>query len=162
ATKTLNGGIAELFDMAKDTKPVKIPLQMILLCENQNIRGVSVPPKIMLGRPYRFSRHVMSASITTCETTELANQIETIKERHGVSVMMSSFYTFDIFLSNCQPIFSYNLSSGMVICTYKALHCDKVLSEYVHRRNRLCISPSDSAENNENISVYLNNLGKLR
>ncbi|KIJ26554.1 hypothetical protein M422DRAFT_192076, partial [Sphaerobolus stellatus SS14] len=45
-----------------------------------NVPYVFVPSKIALGRACGVSRPVIAASVTTNEATELASQIETVKD----------------------------------------------------------------------------------
>jgi len=80
ATKTLNRGIAEFIVLTADTEPLEILLHLPLLCEDKNVPYVFVPSKIALGRACGVSRPVIAASVTTNEATELASQIETVKD----------------------------------------------------------------------------------
>ncbi|KIJ24960.1 hypothetical protein M422DRAFT_56178 [Sphaerobolus stellatus SS14] len=80
ATKTLNRGIAEFIVLTADTEPIEILLHLPLLCEDKNVPYVFVPSKIALGRACGVSRPVIAASVTTNEATELASQIETVKD----------------------------------------------------------------------------------
>ncbi|KAK6339162.1 RNA binding protein snu13 [Orbilia javanica] len=81
ATKTLNRGISEFIVMAADTSPIEILLHLPLLCEDKNVPYVFVPSKIALGRSCGVSRAVISASVTTNEASELAQQIKAVKEK---------------------------------------------------------------------------------
>ncbi|KAF3932111.1 hypothetical protein ABW20_dc0107045 [Dactylellina cionopaga] len=81
ATKTLNRGISEFIVMAADTSPIEILLHLPLLCEDKNVPYVFVPSKIALGRACGVSRAVISASVTTNEASELAQQIKTVKDK---------------------------------------------------------------------------------
>ncbi|TFK30174.1 snRNP subunit [Coprinopsis marcescibilis] len=79
ATKTLNRGIAEFIVLTADTEPLEILLHLPLLCEEKNVPYVFVPSKAALGRACNVSRSVISASVTTGESRELASQIQTVK-----------------------------------------------------------------------------------
>ncbi|KAG4306131.1 hypothetical protein PORY_000119 [Pneumocystis oryctolagi] len=80
ATKTLNRGISEFIVMAADTEPIEILLHLPLLCEDKvNVPYVFISSKIALGRACGVTRPVISASITTNETSNLKPQIQTIK-----------------------------------------------------------------------------------
>ncbi|KAF3082252.1 RNA binding protein snu13 [Orbilia oligospora] len=81
ATKTLNRGISEFIVMAADTSPIEILLHLPLLCEDKNVPYVFVPSKIALGRACGVSRAVISASVTTNEASELAQQIKAVKDK---------------------------------------------------------------------------------
>ncbi|KAL7749371.1 RNA binding protein snu13 [Sorochytrium milnesiophthora] len=79
-TKTLNRGIAEFIVMAADAEPIEILLHLPLLCEDKNVPYVFVPSKVALGRACGVSRAVISASVTTNAASDLAPQINTIKQ----------------------------------------------------------------------------------
>eukprot|EP00842_Homolaphlyctis_polyrhiza_P005694 jgi/Hompol1/6125/HPOL_001608-RA len=79
ATKTLNRGISEFIVMAADTQPLEILLHLPLLCEDKNVPYVFVPSRTALGRACGVSRAVVACSITTNEGSELAAQIQSIK-----------------------------------------------------------------------------------
>ncbi|CAM9131505.1 unnamed protein product [Ectocarpus fasciculatus] len=81
ATKTLNRGITDLIIMAADTEPLEILLHLPLLCEDKNVPYVFVPSKIALGRACGVSRPVVSCSILTNEGSQLASQIQTIRNQ---------------------------------------------------------------------------------
>ncbi|KAJ6258848.1 hypothetical protein Dda_5743 [Drechslerella dactyloides] len=81
ATKTLNRGISEFIVMAADTSPIEILLHLPLLCEDKNVPYVFVPSKIALGRACGVSRAVISASVTTNEASEMAQQIKAVKDK---------------------------------------------------------------------------------
>jgi len=65
--------------MAADAEPLEILLHLPLLCEDKNVAYVFVPSKIALGRACGVSRPVISASITTNESSQLKNAIEQMK-----------------------------------------------------------------------------------
>ena len=79
ATKTLNRGISDLIIMAADTEPLEILLHLPLLCEDKNVAYVFVPSKIALGRACGVSRPVVSCSILSNESSQLATQIQNIR-----------------------------------------------------------------------------------
>mmetsp|Transcript_27153 Transcript_27153/g.20317 ORF Transcript_27153/g.20317 Transcript_27153/m.20317 type:complete len:127 (+) Transcript_27153:74-454(+) len=79
ATKTLNRGISDLIIMAADTEPLEILLHLPLLCEDKNVAYVFVPSKIALGRACGVSRPVVSCSILSNESSQLASQIQSIR-----------------------------------------------------------------------------------
>lgn len=79
ATKTLNRGISDLIIMAADTEPLEILLHLPLLCEDKNVPYVFVPSKIALGRACGVSRPVVSCSILSNESSQLATQIQNIR-----------------------------------------------------------------------------------
>ncbi|KII89156.1 hypothetical protein PLICRDRAFT_40790 [Plicaturopsis crispa FD-325 SS-3] len=79
ATKTLNRGISEFIVLTADTEPIEILMHLPLLCEEKNVPYVFVPSKAALGRACNVSRPVISASVTTSESRELASQINTVK-----------------------------------------------------------------------------------
>ena len=81
ATKTLNRGVAEFIVLAADTEPLEILLHLPLLCEDKNVPYVFVPSKIALGRACGVSRSVISASVTSNDSSELQNQIRAIKDK---------------------------------------------------------------------------------
>lgn len=81
ATKTLNRGITDLIIMAADTEPLEILLHLPLLCEDKNVPYVFVPSKIALGRACGVSRPVVSCSILTNEGSQLAPQIQAIRNQ---------------------------------------------------------------------------------
>mmetsp|Transcript_1306 Transcript_1306/g.1374 ORF Transcript_1306/g.1374 Transcript_1306/m.1374 type:complete len:126 (+) Transcript_1306:85-462(+) len=81
ATKTLNRGVSDLIIMAADTEPLEILLHLPLLCEDKNVPYVFVPSKIALGRACGVSRPVVSCSILTNESSQLATQIQNIKNK---------------------------------------------------------------------------------
>lgn len=81
ATKTLNRGISELIIMAADTEPLEILLHLPLLCEDKNVPYVFVPSKVALGRACGVSRPVVSCSILSNESSQLAPQIQGIRNR---------------------------------------------------------------------------------
>ncbi|KAF7363664.1 Ribonucloprotein [Mycena sanguinolenta] len=80
ATKTLNRGIAEFIVLTADTEPLEILLHLPLLCEEKNVPYVFVPSKAALGRACGVTRPVISASVTSSESSELSSQIKTIKD----------------------------------------------------------------------------------
>ncbi len=65
--------------MAADAEPLEILLHLPLLCEDKNVPYVFVPSKIALGRACGVSRAVISCSITTNESSQLKNTIESMK-----------------------------------------------------------------------------------
>lgn len=79
ATKTLNRGTSEFIVMTADTEPLEILLHLPLLCEDKNVPYVFVPSKQALGRACGVSRAVISASVTSNESSELKPQIQAIK-----------------------------------------------------------------------------------
>ena len=79
ATKTLNRGISEFIVLAADTEPIEILLHLPLLCEDKNVPYVFVPSKIALGRACGVSRPVISASVTSNDASQLAPQIQKLK-----------------------------------------------------------------------------------
>jgi U4/U6 small nuclear ribonucleoprotein SNU13 len=79
ATKTLNRGISDLIIMAADTEPIEILLHLPLLCEDKNVAYVFVPSKVALGRACGVSRPVVSCSILSNDTSQLAPQIASIR-----------------------------------------------------------------------------------
>ncbi len=81
ATKTLNRGISELIIMAADTEPLEILLHLPLLCEDKNVPYVFVPSKVALGRACGVSRPVVSCSILSNESSQLASQITNIRNQ---------------------------------------------------------------------------------
>ncbi|KAF2867796.1 50S ribosomal protein L30e-like protein [Massariosphaeria phaeospora] len=81
ATKTLNRGVAEIVILAADTSPLAILLHLPLLCEDKNVPYVYVPSKMALGRACGVSRPVISASITTNESSDLMTQITSLKNK---------------------------------------------------------------------------------
>merc|ERR1712137_229005 len=80
ATKTLNRGISELIVLAADTEPLAILLHLPLLCEDKNVPYVFVPSRQALGRACGVSRSVIACSILSNEGSQLANQIQRLKE----------------------------------------------------------------------------------
>ena len=80
ATKALNRGIAELIVMAADATPLEILLHLPLLCEDKNVPYVFVPSKAALGRACGVKRPVVAASIITQDNSQLAPQIQTIRD----------------------------------------------------------------------------------
>mmetsp|Transcript_50576 Transcript_50576/g.117669 ORF Transcript_50576/g.117669 Transcript_50576/m.117669 type:complete len:127 (-) Transcript_50576:4-384(-) len=81
ATKTLNRGISDLIIMAADTEPLEILLHLPLLCEDKNVPYVFVPSKIALGRACGVSRPVVSCSILSNESSQLASQIQNLRNQ---------------------------------------------------------------------------------
>jgi len=81
ATKTLNRGLSDLIIMAADTEPLEILLHLPLLCEDKNVPYVFVPSKIALGRACGVSRPVVSCSILSNESSQLAAQIQNIRNQ---------------------------------------------------------------------------------
>ncbi|KJE89128.1 ribosomal protein L7 [Capsaspora owczarzaki ATCC 30864] len=79
ATKTLNRGISEFIVMAADAEPLEILLHLPLLCEDKNVPYVFVPSKLGLGRACGVSRPVISASVTSNESSQLRGQIQQLK-----------------------------------------------------------------------------------
>jgi U4/U6 small nuclear ribonucleoprotein SNU13 len=80
-TKTLNRGISEIVILAADTQPLAILLHLPLLAEDKNTPYVFVPSKTALGRACGVSRSVIACSITSNESSELANQIRALKDK---------------------------------------------------------------------------------
>ena len=80
ATKTLNRGISELIVLAADTEPLAILLHLPLLCEDKNVPYVFVPSRQALGRACGVSRSVIACSILSNDGSQLAGQINTLKE----------------------------------------------------------------------------------
>ena len=66
--------------MAADTEPLEILLHLPLLCEDKNVPYVFVPSKTALGRACGVSRPVLACSVTTNDSSELATQIQKIKD----------------------------------------------------------------------------------
>jgi len=81
ATKTLNRGLSDLIIMAADTEPLEILLHLPLLCEDKNVPYVFVPSKIALGRACGVSRPVVSCSILSNESSQLAAQIQNLRNQ---------------------------------------------------------------------------------
>ena len=81
ATKTLSRGQAELVVLAADTAPLAILLHLPLLCEDKNVPYVYVPSKTALGRACGVGRHVIAASVTGNEASELMGQIRGLKDK---------------------------------------------------------------------------------
>ncbi|KAJ3725754.1 50S ribosomal protein L30e-like protein [Lentinula raphanica] len=79
ATKTLNRGVAEFIILTADTEPLEILLHLPLLCEEKNVPYVFLPSKAALGRACNVTRPVIAVSITTGDSRELSNQINTVK-----------------------------------------------------------------------------------
>lgn len=92
ATKTLNRGISEFIVMAADAQPIEILLHLPLLCEDKvvsrnaclnfvkNVPYVFVSSKKALGRACGISRPVVACSVTTNASSQLKNQIQSLKE----------------------------------------------------------------------------------
>lgn len=81
ATKTLNRGVSELVVLSADANPLAILLHIPLLCEDKNVPYVYVSSKMHLGRACGVSRPVIAASITSNESSELANQIRAMRDK---------------------------------------------------------------------------------
>ncbi|KAI9036017.1 ribosomal protein L7Ae [Aspergillus affinis] len=81
ATKTVNRGVSELIIMAGNTSPLAIVMHLPLLCEDKNVPYVFVPSKLALGRACGVSRPLIAASITSNEASDLAAQIQQIKNK---------------------------------------------------------------------------------
>ena len=79
ATKTLNRGQAELIVLAADGEPLEILLHLPLLCEDKNVPYVFVRSKQALGRACNLSRGVIACSVTSNEGSQLAPQIEKVR-----------------------------------------------------------------------------------
>ena len=77
----MNRGISEFIVMAADTEPLEIVLHLPLLCEDKNVAYVFVPSKIALGRACQLSRPVIACSITTNESSQLKEQINSLKDQ---------------------------------------------------------------------------------
>lgn len=80
ATKSLSRGTSEIIVLAADTIPLSIVLHLPLLCEDKNVPYVYVPSKTALGRACGVSRAVISASITSNETSELTGQLKDLRK----------------------------------------------------------------------------------
>ncbi len=80
-TKSLNRGTCEIAILAADANPLAILLHIPLLCEDKNTPYVFVPSKLQLGRACGVSRAVISACITTNETSDLAPQIRSLRDK---------------------------------------------------------------------------------
>ncbi|KAJ5580239.1 uncharacterized protein N7459_006224 [Penicillium hispanicum] len=78
-TKSLSRGTSELVILAADTTPLAILLHLPLLAEDKNVPYVYVPSKMALGRATGVSRPVIACSITSNDSSDLAQQIRTIK-----------------------------------------------------------------------------------
>lgn len=81
ATKALNRGTAEIVILAADTTPLAILLHIPLLAEDKNTPYVYVPSKVALGRACGVSRAVISAAITSNESSDLTAQIRALKDK---------------------------------------------------------------------------------
>ena len=66
--------------MAADATPLEILLHLPLLCEDKNVPYVFVPSKAALGRACGVKRPVVAASIITQDNSQLAPQIQTIRD----------------------------------------------------------------------------------
>jgi len=80
ATKTLNRGTAEVIVLAADATPLEILLHLPLLCEDKNVPYVFLKSKTALGRACGVSRAVIACSITSKEGSQLASQIQDMKD----------------------------------------------------------------------------------
>merc|ERR1719322_922959 len=79
ASNTLNRGQAELIVLAADGEPLEILLHLPLLCEDKNVPYVFVRSKQALGRACNLSRGVIACSVTANEGSQLAPQIEKVR-----------------------------------------------------------------------------------
>ncbi len=80
-TKTLNRGTCEIAILAADTEPLAILMHIPLLCEDKGTPYVYIPSKTLLGRACGVSRPVIAASITSNEGSDLARQIEALRNK---------------------------------------------------------------------------------
>ncbi|KAK2035163.1 L30e-like protein [Colletotrichum zoysiae] len=80
-TKALNRGVCEITLLAADANPLAILLHLPLLCEDKNTPYVFLPVKTALGRACGVSRPVIAACITSNEGSELANSIQTMRDK---------------------------------------------------------------------------------
>ncbi|CAG8385359.1 unnamed protein product [Penicillium salamii] len=80
-TKAVRRHTSELVILAGDTTPIGIVMHLPLLCEERNIPYVYVPSKIAIGRACGVSRAVIAATITSNEGSDLAYQINLLKDR---------------------------------------------------------------------------------
>jgi U4/U6 small nuclear ribonucleoprotein SNU13 len=67
--------------MDTDTSPLAILLHLPLLCEDKNVPYVYAPNKAALGRACGTSRSVISASITSNESSALNAQIRALRDQ---------------------------------------------------------------------------------
>ncbi|CAG8241941.1 unnamed protein product [Penicillium salamii] len=83
-TKAVRRHTSELVILAGDTTPIGIVMHLPLLCEERNIPYVYVPSKIAIGRACGVSRAVIAATIISNEGSDLAYQINLLKDRVGM------------------------------------------------------------------------------
>ena len=80
-TKAINRGVCEIAVLAADTSPFAIVLHIPLLAEDKNALYVYLPSKAAIGRACGVSRAVIAASISSNEASELAPQIQSLKNK---------------------------------------------------------------------------------
>jgi U4/U6 small nuclear ribonucleoprotein SNU13 len=80
-TKAVNRGVAEIVFLAADCQPISIVLHLTYLSETKNVIYVWVPSKVALGRAVGVSRSVIAACITSNEASDLAPQINKMREK---------------------------------------------------------------------------------
>ncbi|KAI0124610.1 L30e-like protein [Hypoxylon sp. NC0597] len=79
--KALNRNLYEIVVMAADTEPLAILCHLPPMAEDKDVVYVYVPSKVALGRACNVSRPVIAASFTRKETSDLAPQINALKEK---------------------------------------------------------------------------------
>ncbi|KAI1418154.1 50S ribosomal protein L30e-like protein [Hypoxylon sp. FL1857] len=80
-TKALNRNLYEIVVMAADTEPLAILFHLPSMAEDKSVVYVYVPSKTALGRACNVSRPVIAASFTRNDTSDLAPQINGLKEK---------------------------------------------------------------------------------
>ncbi|KAK2042884.1 snrnp and snornp protein [Colletotrichum somersetense] len=72
---------SRLQNLAAGANPLAILLHLPLLCEDKKTPYVFLPSKTALGRACGVSRPVVAACLTSNEGRELANSIQTMKDK---------------------------------------------------------------------------------
>ncbi|KAJ9488326.1 hypothetical protein VN97_g4954 [Penicillium thymicola] len=80
-TKSVSRGTSEIVVMAADTVPLAIVMHLPLLCEDRHVPYVFVPSKTAIGRACGSARPIIAATITTNDATDLAPQIQWIRDK---------------------------------------------------------------------------------
>ncbi|KAJ5516105.1 hypothetical protein N7527_007665 [Penicillium freii] len=80
-TKSLHRGTSEIVVLAADTAPLAIVMHLPLICEDKTVPYVFLPSKTAIGRACGSARPIIAATITSNDASDLAPQIEWIRNK---------------------------------------------------------------------------------